>query len=51
MAGNASGYGLLDLGELAKKLEHAAKDRHYDICRDLVGKMKKYLTDLTPKFV
>ena len=51
MAGNASGYGLLELGDMAKKLEHAAGDRQYDVCRDLVGRMKKYLTDLIPKFV
>lgn len=51
MAGNASGYGLLDLGEMAKKLEHAAGDRQYENCRDLVKNMRAYLTDLEPEFV
>ena len=30
LAGNASGYGLLDLGVMAKKLETSAGERQYD---------------------
>jgi len=51
ISGNAAGYGLVDFGEMAKKLEQAASDRKYDICRDLVKAMRRYLTDLKIKFV
>ncbi|HYX34309.1 MAG TPA: Hpt domain-containing protein [Oligoflexus sp.] len=51
LAGNASGYGLLGLGEMAKALEHAAGSRQYDNCRNVISQMKAYLTDLQPKFV
>ncbi len=51
ICGNAAGYGLLDFGQMAKKLEQAASERKYDICRDLVKAMQRYLTDLKVKFV
>jgi len=51
LAGNASGYGLLDLGEMARVLEIAAGDRQYDKCRDVIGQMKAYLAALQLKFV
>ncbi len=51
MFGNASGYGLLELGEMAKKLETAASERKYDICREMSKSMRRYLSDLTLKFV
>ncbi len=49
--GNAAGYGLLDLGQMAKKLEQPASQRKYHTCRDLVKTMQRYLTDLKVKFV
>lgn len=51
MAGNALGYGLADLGAMAKNLELAARDRQFESCRELGQKMKTYLADLRPKFV
>lgn len=51
LAGNAAGYGLLDLGEMARELERAAGDRQYEKCRDVSRQMKAYLAELQPKFV
>jgi HPt (histidine-containing phosphotransfer) domain-containing protein len=51
VAGNASGYGLLDLGEMARTLEQAAEARQYDKCRNVTGQMKAYLDKIQPKFV
>ncbi|WP_141734881.1 Hpt domain-containing protein [Oligoflexus tunisiensis] len=51
LAGNASGYGLLDLGEMARELERSAGDRQFDKCRLVSSQMKAYLADLKPKFV
>jgi HPt (histidine-containing phosphotransfer) domain-containing protein len=51
LAGNASGYGLLDLGEMARNLERSAEGRRYDECRNLYSQMKAYLADLELKFV
>ncbi len=51
VSGNAAGYGLSHLGELAKELEMASHDRQFAKCSDLVQKMHRYLRDLTVKFV
>jgi HPt (histidine-containing phosphotransfer) domain-containing protein len=51
LAGNASGYGLLGLGEMARILEIVAGDRQYDKCRDVTGQMQAYLAALQLKFI
>jgi HPt (histidine-containing phosphotransfer) domain-containing protein len=51
LAGNASGYGLLDLGEMARNLERSAEGRQFDKCRQIHASMKAYLDDLELKFV
>lgn len=51
LAGNASGYGLLDLGEMARNMERSAEGRRYDECRNLYSQMQAYLANLELKFV
>lgn len=51
LAGNAAGYGLLGLGDMARELERCAEGRQYDKCRQLFQQMKDYLTKLELKFV
>jgi HPt (histidine-containing phosphotransfer) domain-containing protein len=51
LAGNAAGYGLLGLGEMARELERSAEGRQYDKCRQLFQQMKDYLAQLELKFV
>ncbi|HET9240942.1 MAG TPA: Hpt domain-containing protein [Oligoflexus sp.] len=51
LAGNAAGYGLLELGEMARDLERSAEGRQYDKCRLLFSHMKDYLAELELKFV
>lgn len=51
LAGNASGYGLLGLGEMARNLEVLATERQYEKCRNVFSQMKAYLAELELKFV
>jgi HPt (histidine-containing phosphotransfer) domain-containing protein len=51
LAGNAAGYGLIDLGEMARDMERSAEGRQYDKCRNVYSQMKAYLAEIEPKFV
>ncbi len=51
LAGNASGYGLLGLGEMARDLETHATGRQFEKCRHVFDQMKAYLAELELKFV
>ncbi|MCX6128637.1 MAG: Hpt domain-containing protein [Proteobacteria bacterium] len=51
VSGKVGGYGLVGFAELAKNLEDAASIRKYDLCRELVNRMRLYLKELQPKFV
>lgn len=51
VAGNAAGYGLLDLGNMARRLEEQAKERHFQECEQIVLQMKDYIKGLELKFI
>ncbi|MFW7379750.1 MAG: Hpt domain-containing protein [Oligoflexus sp.] len=50
-AGNADGYGLKVLGDLARDLEAQAKERNMENCSQIVEKMKTYIKEIQLKFV
>jgi HPt (histidine-containing phosphotransfer) domain-containing protein len=51
LAGNAAGYGLLGLVEMARDMERSAEGRQYDKCHQLFAQMKASLAELELKFV
>ncbi len=51
LAGNASGYGLMELSEMARDMERCAEARQFDKCSALFDGMKAYLSTLELKFV
>ena len=51
VAGNAAGYGLEALGNLAGELETFAKEKKLEECEKAVVQMKDYIKTLELKFV
>ncbi len=51
IVGNASSYGLLPLGEIARRLENYARDSELESCEREVQALEAYISAIEPKFV
>ena len=51
LKGNAGGYGFIELGELAKKLEQSAKSAEWKRVSQAIKDMKLYLDQIEVEYV